>query len=386
MRRALLVMTFVAATAARGEPLPSPVVLPQQTLPISFSHRQHLALPMTCDDCHAAVGSTRSADRLIPGEATCARCHAIDRAQPEKVVAAGQPDARCAACHPDWNAVGAPPRIVIPPPNLKFSHQAHAQRGIACARCHGDLTKVDLATRADLPRMPTCLECHDGKQASATCGTCHPTVAGGRLRTDFPEGKLIPSGTLLGDAHDLAFRTGHGRIASAAPESCDGCHHKRFCVSCHAGVQKPLDFHAGDYVRTHAGDARRSSTNCQGCHRLQTFCTGCHARSGVGDDPRTTAFPRRSEVPNARRFHPEGVWTTMQPGARTRTHHAFDAERNLAACASCHREEMCISCHAQEVSPHPPDFARSQRCRSLRAKNGRTCLRCHIGAEGTACE
>jgi len=373
-----LVLLCVFAAAARGEPLPSPVVLPVQTLPLSFSHRQH---PIACDECHAAAGSTRAADRLIPAEAVCARCHPIDRAQPEKPVAAGQPDARCGACHP-----GPPQRIVIPTPNLKFSHQAHAARGATCERCHGDLRGVDLATRAHLPRMSTCLECHDGRTAPATCGTCHPTQPGGRLRTDFLEGRLMPSGTLLGDAHDLAFRTGHARVAQAAPESCDTCHARAFCITCHAGVQKPLDFHAGDYVRRHAGDARRASTDCQSCHRLQTFCTGCHSRTGVGDDPRTSAFPRRSEVPGGRRFHPEGVWTTMEPGQRNRAHHAFEAERNLVACASCHREEFCISCHAQEVNPHPPGWATSARCRSLRARNGRTCLRCHIGSEGTACD
>ena len=378
----LLVMMSVAA----AEPLPSPVVLPPQSLPLSFSHTQHLELGLAFTECHpAATTSTRSGDRLLPPEATCARCHAIDRGQPEKAVAAGAPDARCKACHPSWNGEGAPAPVVIPTPNLVFNHQVHAQRGIGCARCHGDLGKVGLATRAQLPRMPLCLECHDGKQARAACSTCHPTVAGGRLTTEFSSGQLTPSGVLRGDAHDLGFRTNHAR-AGADRRYCESCHQESFCTGCHAGVSKPLDFHAGDYVRRHVADARRNQPDCRGCHRLQTFCTGCHSRMGVSDDPATTAFPRRSENPAGRRFHREGAWTTMNPGERTRAHHAFDAQRNLGACASCHREDFCMSCHAQEVSPHPPGWPTSARCKSLRAKNGRVCLRCHLTAETATCD
>ena len=52
---------------------------------------------------------------------------------------------------------------------------------------------------------------------------------------------------------------------------------REFCVDCHDGVSKPLDFHGNDYMSLHTVDARRQSLDCGACHRLQTFCTGCHA-------------------------------------------------------------------------------------------------------------
>src|SRR5690348_6566519 len=67
------------ADAERGAP--SEVVYPPQRLPLTFSHARHLALPgMTCVGCHVDAGASRSAvDNLMPVEAVCARCHAIDR-------------------------------------------------------------------------------------------------------------------------------------------------------------------------------------------------------------------------------------------------------------------------------------------------------------------
>jgi hypothetical protein len=369
-------VTFGLAAAERAR-LPSAVIFPPQRLPLSFSHAQHLALKIGCGYCHEdAARSRRAADQNVPGEAVCATCHEIDRARPDKAVAPGEPDARCDACHPGWDGRGEPPRLVLPPPNLKFNHEAHVARGMRCQDCHGDLRDVGLATRAQLPRMPSCLGCHDGERASGACTTCHLAERDGRVRTMLPEGPLLPSGTLRGDAHDARFRLEHARVAANDERYCASCHVRSFCLDCHDGVVKPMDFHAGDYVTTHAVDARRGALDCGGCHRRQTFCTGCHARLGVSDDPKTTAFPRPPEgsATPARAFHPPG-WVSTS-GLRSANDHSFQAQRNLAACASCHREDSCKACH-QAVNPHPAGFASSRRCRALASRSGRMCLRCH---------
>lgn len=380
----------VAERVGAARPPVSPVIFPAQRIPLRFSHVLHLTLPQApgCADCHAAaLRSMSSLDNLIPTEEACRACHAIDRSQPEKAVTAGQPPARCDACHAGYRpGARLVDRVSIPAPNLKFPHRVHVAQGMACSGCHGDLAAegVALATRAQLPTMASCLSCHDGARAASACTTCHLADAGGHVRTAYPEGKLVPSGGLRGDAHDPGFRTAHAAAAENDPSYCASCHQKPFCVDCHAGEVKPMDFHAGNYVARHALDARRNVPDCSTCHRLQTFCTGCHARAGVSADGRGSELTPGDP---ARRFHPPG-WADeggIGPG-----HHGFEARRNITACVSCHREQFCVGCHTAEpgrigVSPHPPGWAASRRCRALLARNPRVCLRCHITPDELRC-
>jgi hypothetical protein len=416
MRRVLLlaVLVSVATALARAELFrsarPSPVVFPAQKLPLSFSHVDHLVRDrLNCAFCHEdAPDSGRAADFLIPPESTCATCHEIERDKPTKQVAPGKPDARCDSCHPGWNGQGQPPRVVVPPPHLKFNHKVHADRSIRCQVCHGDLAaqKVDLATRDHLPRMPLCLSCHDGRQAPSKCTTCHLADPGGFVRTQFPTGTLSPSGVLRGDAHDPKFRTEHSRVAGNDERYCANCHRREFCIDCHDGVVKPFDFHGGDYVTQHPIDARRNNPDCGACHRRQTFCAGCHARSGITTDFLTDAessvtisdfdYGGGDDRDKVDRFHPRG-WFGGFPGSsylgRAATHHAFQAQRNIRACASCHEEEFCISCHGRNdvrnqeaITPHPFGWAKSAKCRALAKRAGRMCLRCHSSAAEARCE
>ena len=67
------------------EELPSPVIYPPQriALRMDHSHPQHVRL--RCERCHeGATDSTRSAESLIPREASCAPCHdaQTDRERP----------------------------------------------------------------------------------------------------------------------------------------------------------------------------------------------------------------------------------------------------------------------------------------------------------------
>jgi len=380
----------VVEAQGRARPPVSPVIYPDQQIPLRFSHVKHLSLPDPpgCADCHArAQQSMSSLDNLIPTEQACRACHAIDRTQPEKAVPAGAPPARCDACHVGYQA-GAQlvARVVIPVPNLKFPHRVHTEKGMACAGCHGDLRAagVGLATAAQLPKEATCLTCHDGRRAASACTTCHLADAGGYVRTAYPSGKLVPSGAQRGAAHDPSFRTAHAAAAENDPDYCGSCHSKAFCTDCHSGSLAPMDFHGGNYVAMHALDARRNVPDCSSCHRLQTFCTGCHARAGVTADGRGSEFDAADP---ARRFHPAG-WA--EQGAMGPGHHGFEARRNIKSCVSCHREQFCVDCHTAEpgsmgLSPHPPGWAASRRCRALLSRNPRVCLRCHLTPDELRC-
>jgi hypothetical protein len=368
---------------------PSEVIFPSQELPLRFSHRKHLAKKIECDFCHdKAPNSKLSSDNLIPSEDTCSTCHPIDREHPERVAKSAT---ACSFCHPAGTAL----RVVIPPPNLRFDHSAHVKKGVPCTHCH-DMQKVDVATRAQLPEMTLCLSCHDGVtsqarglfHAASRCSTCHLVQPDNTLRQVFPSGVLRPSGKLRGDAHTLDFRTHHSEVAHNNEKYCQSCHRQDFCLSCHNGVVKPFDFHGNDYVSRHPIDARRNDPDCGSCHRRQSFCLSCHERMGVVD--RRTGHSSAFEPIGTRTFHPPG-WANPT-ASNNPNHHAWQAQRNLRQCVACHRQETCLECHASNgsaagaagqmwISPHPPDWAGSNRCQSLADRNQRMCLRCHAPSD-----
>ncbi len=367
--------TWVPGGTAVTPSGPSPVIYPAQRLPLAFSHAKHLARAMACTDCHAdALTATEAKADLLPGEDVCARCHPIDRAQPERVVA-GQPPAKCVTCHPAYTAGQPVDRTSIPTANLIFDHAAHGTS--ACKDCHGDLSAVDVATRDALPAMSTCLSCHDGKQAASECTTCHLADPGGKVRTALPDGVLAPKSGVLGDAHDPGWSDHHAAAARAPGATCSSCHAEHECADCHAGTIKPFAYHPGDYAQNHAVDGRRGVPDCGVCHRASTFCVGCHERSGVAARGETDFSASSDEL----RFHPVG-WAQAP--------HAAEAKRNLDACASCHRDEFCTTCHSAEpgtpqVSPHPRGWRNSSRCKAMDRRNRRMCLRCHVTDDELGC-
>ena len=376
-------LALAGAVLARSERATewSPVVYPAQRLPLVFSHAAHLGRGTPCAACHPAASSSRSAvDNLLPTEAACRPCHPIDRSQPDLVVA-GAPPVACRACHPGYTAGAPVARTYIPPPPLKFDHSAH--RAAPCESCHGDLRNVALATAQHLPTMAACLRCHTDGTSERHCTDCHLAGRGGLLETHFAHGTLVPVHDGLGDAHGPDFATHHAQEARQVGATCTACHDRSECVACHQGVAKPTDFHPGNYVLTHAIDARRGKPDCSACHRAQSFCVGCHEREGIGlrsDTQYTTVDPQRA-------FHPPG-WASEGAGPNL---HAREARRNIASCASCHREDSCVRCHSAQpgalrASPHPPGWRGSARCRALDRGNRRMCLRCHIAPSELGCD
>ena len=373
----LVVIALLGAERLARADGPSPVIFPEQRIPLAFSHARHLALPgVGCARCHPAARTSRSSvDLLVPTEDACAPCHAIDRPGVRTPAPGATAAGTCTVCHPGASGPTVP-RVYIPPPNLKFDHAAHGS--VDCRTCH-DVAGVGLATRAQLPRMRTCLSCHDDRRAPQACTTCHLAGAGGRVQTRYREGALAPSGAIFGDAHGGDFLTRHAAVARTLERTCTSCHAESFCADCHQGAIKPMEFHAGNYVLTHAVEARRGAPDCSACHRQQSFCVGCHERSGVG--ARGSDFVSGDPM---RRFHPAGF------GAEGG--HGREARRSIQTCASCHREDFCAECHTAEpgaamrVNPHPPGWRGSARCEALVKRTRRMCLRCHIGADDARCD
>jgi hypothetical protein len=375
----LIVLACAVGLADTTETDWSPVVYPMQRLPLIFSHGKHLQRGATCITCHATAPSSRSAvDNLIPTEAACRACHPIDRNDFTK---AATPVAACVGCHPGWAPGRAIERVYLTPTPLKFDHSAHA--ATACEGCHTDMRAVDLATTRQLPTMASCLSCHTNGTEERHCTDCHMAKLGGLLETRFAHGALVPHSDGLGDDHGPTFARDHKQQARQVGATCTACHDRSECVACHQGVVKPMEFHPGNYLLTHAVDARRGRPDCSACHRAETFCVACHERSGLGtrsDSEFNSADPNRA-------FHPTG-WAS--PGAGPNLH-AQAARRNITACASCHREEDCLTCHSAEAggvraSPHPPGWRSSARCRALDRGNRRMCLRCHVTQDEVGCD
>jgi hypothetical protein len=381
---ALFALLFAAAGVladdARRATAWSPVVYPEQRLPLIFSHQEHLARGITCDACHPnAKTSQSSVDNLIPTEAACRACHPIDRADPNKVAT---PVAACAGCHVGYAPDRPVERVYLTPSPLKFSHAAHARQ--ACESCHRDIHAVDLATTQQLPTMASCLTCHRDGTEQRNCTRCHLGKVGGLMETTFPHGELVPRGATLGDAHGPGFAVDHAQPARRLDATCNACHDKSECVECHQGVIKPADFHQANYLLVHAVEAQRGRPDCSACHRAQTFCVGCHERSGIG----TRGETQRNGRDPAQQYHPPG-WAAMSASGGNL--HAQVARRNIASCASCHREDDCMRCHSanagsMRVSPHPPGWRGSARCRALDRNNRRMCLRCHIAEDELGCD
>jgi hypothetical protein len=392
-------MTHVGQMAMQAKKIgrqhvPSPAIIRDQKIPIRFSHRLHVG-ELECVECHKTIAkSLRSSDVNLPAEATCFDCHDVDAAAESPP---GDPPATCETCHPGYvaefpegvepsethKAKVHPPALDFPPPNLKFNHKIHLDRGVACATCHGDLSRVDLATRENaLPVMGTCLKCHDGKQAPNACATCHLTKPDGRIDTMAGDRPLAPAGWYYGDAHDDRWLHDHRQVAVTNGALCAACHDPKECIDCHNGVSKPLKIHPNNWILTHPISARKNEPDCSSCHRSQTFCISCHEQTGFASrSDGTSDFEARGL-----RFHPEG-WVEL-PGAggvppRSPNHHGFQAQRNIRACVSCHTEETCLTCHSPKafgalaVNPHPPNFGDSARCRSMLKRNHRPCLKCH---------
>jgi len=119
----IAIVCLAAGVFAERDDAPfSPVVYPPQRLPLIFSHAKHAARGTACAVCHPTAATSRSAvDNLIPTEAACRGCHAIDRNEPAK---AATPIAACTGCHPGFVPGQPVERVYVMPSPLKFDHSA----------------------------------------------------------------------------------------------------------------------------------------------------------------------------------------------------------------------------------------------------------------------
>jgi hypothetical protein len=373
---------------------PSLVIFPAQDITIRFNHARHVKeLGLTCTTCHEKTRTSHAAaESMLPKATRCDACHSSDhrdltrvRADPKEQIS------RCAFCHvgysaADGNRVAA---MSLPKPNLRFDHAIHGARNIGCAQCHGAVENLELATRDQLPRMRGCFNCHQAPspaagRARSDCRNCHLSDPSGMIQVSFNSGSLSPPSWLHDAAHGPDWIERHKLIAGNDSRFCANCHSEKYCADCHDGRVRPRRVHPNDWLDMHPVAAQQNQQKCTSCHREQSFCLTCHQRAGI-----TMSGPFADAAGRGRFHPPKSEWTD---GPRTPRHHAWEAERNISACVSCHVERDCAICHAtaaaggrgtgiapasgQGTDPHPVGF--QSRCASALRQNARPCLVCHL--------
>ena len=360
------------------DPGPSTVIFPPQRITIRMSHKKHVKeLGMKCTSCHRDAERSRSAsDDLLPAGTVCDECHRTRHDDHRAVTGEPADHARCGLCHAGYDP-SFPEKVAafdMPKPNLRFDHQVHAGHNIGCGQCHGSVEELEVAGRDQLPRMKGCFVCHAMTGAArggarSDCPTCHLSEASGQMKVLFSTGELKPPRWLGNAQHTADFLVRHRAVAADNSALCASCHTERYCTDCHDGRIRPRSVHPNDWISMHAIASKQNNPRCTSCHHEQSFCLGCHQRIGVA-----------MTGPNAglAKFHPPGFGGLAGRGPG---HHAWEAQRNLNACVSCHTERDCAMCHAStgrgglSVDPHPPSFRAT--CAAQLRRNGRPCLVCH---------
>jgi nitrate/TMAO reductase-like tetraheme cytochrome c subunit len=316
-----------------------------------------------CVNCHTEPGVKQTAKDKINLIVKAVSKDSNDSGAPIRVT--GEiPDSTCEECHNvyqrEFTVTGD---IIIP-------HDKHKEKEVKCTQCHNGVAHGEIADRnmtfktdyqqwdsksgkramEDLkftkPDMDTCMECHETRDISTECKTCHTT------------------GVLPKSHKESDFKTGsHGALAKKDIKGCNKCHsymsekeikgledipasqkflsnnetkttqisaedyakENTFCKDCH--TTKPTS-HVKGYVNLHGAAAKDSTEKCLACHDKQktgfnktnnVTCNSCHPAMHAGKD-----FKER---------HPVNIDNATKP---------------TDFCYTCHNKQKCASCHKED--------------------------------------
>jgi hypothetical protein len=371
----------------------------------------------TCSSCHTEAGTTRM-EVTLAAVARCLDCHQLG---PLHLAA---PDTACASCHVPL----AQARVLSPERIQSFPYPPSHQSAGWELEGHGIRARVPGPRPGQFTVAPSCATCHardfcitchvnapevDVIQALA------PDPRSVVLALDLP----VPASHRVAD-----FERAHGAAARRTAQSCATCHTQESCLACHAGspptsvrrlaragpgrgtgavlARTPPATHAGEFRDRHGAQASARGTTCQSCH-TRNDCLSCHRpepKSG-GDTYHPTGFLSRhptvawsreatcSDCHNVAQFcqschrqagitagRPQAIGTVKYHDAKAGwgLGHGQAARQNLESCVSCHAERDCTPCHSAvnggfRFNPHGPGF----NAERLRRRNPLLCVACH---------
>ncbi|AGK55688.1 NapC/NirT family cytochrome c [Bacillus sp. 1NLA3E] len=273
------------------------------------------------------------------------------------------PNSACEKCH-DMKT-----RQTTPSGDLIIPHDKHIDKDIACIQCHSGVAHGKISERkvtfktdyekwdtslgqsmmSDIkftsPKMEKCMDCHEARDVSTACKTCHTTG-------------MVPK------SHKKAtFKTEtHGQSARKDVEKCHSCHQymsdqeikdmkeipasqqflsngtvqeksitaqlyakeNTFCKKCHS-IRPPS--HIKGFISMHGPLAKKDKEKCLTCHDYQNTgqkyiskinCSSCHPASHEGNTWRLT--------------HPIELPVNQKVNQ---------------TCYTCHFQKNCSSCHKE---------------------------------------
>ena len=211
--------------------------------------------------------------------------------------------------------------------------------------------------------------------------------------------------------HDATWLRSHRLLAARGASNCNECHQQVMCLDCHTGggidAQLSTNNYKRDYVpRSHRNDfleihplkAKTSPQSCNRCHDRR-YCSSCHSkfqssdlqfkshRRQFRDIPLSSVGPNHStfQPADCRNCHVNGLLPSHNAWAGD---HAIEARRNLRSCQTCHADgDVCLKCHSSrkdatgkklglQVNPHPRNWGAIKD--NLKSKSGgRSCVQCH---------
>ncbi|MEH7414365.1 NapC/NirT family cytochrome c [Neobacillus drentensis] len=273
------------------------------------------------------------------------------------------PNSACEKCHNmSTRQVTASGDLIIP-------HDKHLAKDIKCTQCHSGVAHGKIAERnvtfksdynkwdttlgksmmSDIKftrtKMETCMECHEAREVSTECKTCHTT------------------GVLPKSHKKRDFKTEtHGVLAKKDLKNCNKCHlymsekdiqgleevpasqqflsngnsktntisaqdyakENTFCKECH--TTEPAS-HVKGFVNIHGAQAKENTEKCLACHDYQN-----------------TGFNKTNNV-TCSSCHP-----AMHAGKSYKDKHPIDISGVTSpneSCYTCHNKPKCTSCHKQ---------------------------------------
>lgn len=134
------------------------------TQPIPFSHKIHAGdRKIPCEYCHSSA--RRSASAGIPPLNNCMGCHKIVATDRENIKILTEAYTKKETIN--WI------KVHDLPDHVRFSHQPHVAGGVTCQECHGAVETMEVVEQWAPLQMGWCISCHNQKEVSTNCMTCH---------------------------------------------------------------------------------------------------------------------------------------------------------------------------------------------------------------------